>query len=92
MKGRVSIPAAYREPEAPVRTTTDGIRRAFAGANPGLTPERLTISCSDGGRFLREVFFCFDARGERPVACSAEMRRQEAKSCRRGDLLIRNVR
>ena len=91
LKQAVAIPQAYRKPEKPIRANIEQIKAQFSAANSGLAAESLTVYCSGAGRFLKEVFICFDLKGK-PTACSAELHHKAARSCQQPTLLIRNVK
>jgi ribonuclease T2 len=54
----ISIPQTYRDPDTYLSTSAKEIQRNFIAANPGLTPERMSLQCS--GRYLKEVRICYD--------------------------------
>lgn len=70
-RDRVVIPTAYRALEAPLQVTGTEVETAFVRANPGLTPDGITVTC--GRNRLREVRVCFDKAGAFR-ACGAEVR------------------
>ena len=91
LKDTLVIPDLYRAPEKPVRVTSAQLKQDFVAANPGLSESALAVNCSGSGRFLQELFVCFSPNGQ-PTACSDEVQRNGAKSCRNPDFLVRNVR
>lgn len=91
IKDSVVIPAAYRTPEQPFRTTIQKLKQEFVTANPGLTDTRLAVFCSDSGRFLSELRLCFSSDGQ-PTGCSTEVLRDSTRSCPNPDFQVRNVR
>lgn len=91
LKESIVIPANYTSPSQPFRTTTTALKKDFVVANPKLLDNSLAVYCSDAGRFLKEVFFCYSPKGE-PVACSQEVLNKAGKSCGQKDLLVRNVK
>jgi ribonuclease T2 len=96
IKNSVVIPPAYVAPTKPFRVTIDQLVQEFVAANTvlGLPKESLAVNCS-GTRaesFLTELRVCFAREGGKPIACSQEVLKQAAKSCRKDDFLVRNVR
>ena len=91
LKEGLVIPAEYKAPEQPFRTTTDDLREAFSAANPGLESDGLGVYCSGSGRYLKELRVCYTPEGAF-TTCSAEVLRDSARSCGRADFLVRNVR
>ncbi len=91
LKESIVVPAELQAPARPVRMNIVQFKRAFVAANAGLSDPALAVFCSGSGRFLKEVFVCFSREG-RPVACSQELQRRSARSCRQPDFLVRNVR
>ncbi|AKG23761.1 ribonuclease [Calothrix sp. 336/3] len=90
-KEAVTIPAAYRKPVKPFRTTVADLKQEFAKANNGMSADSVAPSCSGSGRFLQEVLICFTKDGKLGV-CSAEILKRSQKSCGQANLLVRNVR
>ena len=90
-KESVTIPELYRAPEQPIRTTSSQIKKDFAAANPGLGEGSLAVYCSGSGRYLQELYVCFQTNGK-PATCSSEIRNKAASSCQGADFLIRNIR
>ncbi len=91
LKESVAIPAEFRAPPQPLRATTVQFKKALLAANANLQDSGIAVFCSGSGRFLREVFVCF-ARDGKPTVCSRELHARAARSCRRPDFLVRNVR
>lgn len=91
LKESVKIPAAYRAPEQPFRTTTTQLKQEFIAANPALSEANLAVDCSGSGRFLQELRVCFSLDGK-PTACSREVQNDAARSCQAADFLVRNVK
>jgi ribonuclease T2 len=91
LKDSIAIPTPYRGPAKAFRTTGDDLKAAFVAANPPLSEDALAVQCSGSGRFLQELYVCFSRAGQ-PVACSAELQKDEASSCRNADFLVRNVK
>lgn len=55
---RVRIPVFLDRPARPVTLATDEVERLFVTANPGLTPDAVTLTCR--GRVAAEVRVCLD--------------------------------
>ncbi len=91
LKDAVIVPAVYRTPAQPLRTTAGRLKTDFVGANPSLDEAGLAVYCSGSGRFLKELYVCFSTAG-RPAACSREIQSKAAKSCGQADFLVRNVK
>lgn len=91
LKEKLAIPAAYREPTRPVRTTYLEMTRAFKAANPALAPDAVLPFCSGGGRFLREVRVCYD-KGGAFMACHPSQMKISRKSCGQESFLLQSVR
>jgi ribonuclease T2 len=91
LKRAVAIPKTYQRPEQPFRSTIAQLQRAFVQANDEFQAEDIAPYCSGAGRFLQEVFFCYDPAGN-PQACSLEVRRRSQRSCGQADFLVRSVR
>jgi len=92
LKNNVVIPDAYKTPDKTFRINTAQLKTDFIGKNAGFSPESIAPYCSGSGRFLKEVFFCYD-KGGKSRACSAEVLNRSAKSCAQKDgFVIRNVR
>ncbi|MES2900014.1 MAG: ribonuclease T2 [Pseudomonadota bacterium] len=90
-RNQLQIPAALRQPEAPVRLTPRQFVHAFKNANPGMADGSVLPFCAGGGRFLRELHACF-AKDGRSRACSESSLRRSHNSCRDETFLIQNVR
>ncbi|AFZ25062.1 ribonuclease I [Cylindrospermum stagnale PCC 7417] len=93
LKDSVAIPTAYNRPVQPFRTTIKDLKTAFvrASANSKFTVDQIAPYCSDSGRFLQEVFFCF-AKDGKTGACSTEILQRSQRSCGQANFLVRNVR
>ena len=91
LRESIAVPAAYRRPPKAFRTTIDDLKAAFVEANSALSEAALGVRCSGSGRFLKELYVCF-SREEQPIACSAEIQKDAANSCRNADFLVRNVK
>lgn len=91
LKEGVVIPAEYQSPAEPFRVTTTDLKAAFITANPGLTADGMAVTCSDSGRFLRELRLCFTLDGQ-PRACGSDVLKDASKSCGQPDFLVRSVK
>jgi ribonuclease T2 len=91
LKDSVAIPPAYNRPPKPFRTTIQGLKSTFISANSELTANGIAPLCSDSGRFLKEVFFCY-AKDGKAGTCSEEILKRSRKSCGQADFLVRNVK
>ncbi|MGL5031465.1 MAG: ribonuclease T2 family protein [Aeromonas sp.] len=89
---KVKIPQAYQSLAAPLRKSSAQLKADLASANQWLTPDNITVACSNGGRFLREIYICIDKKGTDAVTCSAEMKKRERRSCGQPDFLLRSIR
>jgi ribonuclease T2 len=56
--GRLVIPQSLRQPSQPQTLTVPEIEQAFSALNPGLTGDRLAVTCR--GRFLAEIRVCLN--------------------------------
>jgi ribonuclease T2 len=63
----------------------------FVAANSALREDALAVQCSGSGRYMKELYVCFSREGQ-PIACSKEVQKDEANSCRNADFLVRNVK
>lgn len=88
LKDAAPIPPRYRQLREPVRTTTAVLHKEFKTADAGIPEKGVAVFCSGSGRFLKEVFLCYNRQGER-AACSPEIMSKSARSCGRTDFLIR---
>lgn len=92
LRRRLVLPEPYQSPPQPLRRSPDQLRTELLAANPWLLPESITLSCSVGGRFLKEIYLCLTPDGAHPRACSIEMRQREQRLCAQGSFLMRSVR
>jgi len=72
---RITIPERYRTPQGQADLTPDEVEAAFVAANPGLTREMMSVTCTRG--MLEEVRICL-SRTLQPRRC-AEV---DQRSCR----------
>jgi ribonuclease T2 len=88
IKEAAPLPPCYRQITAPIRTTVTALKKEFKMADAGLRDDGVAVFCSGSGRFLKEVFLCYDRQGKQ-AACSPEITSKSARSCGRADFLIR---
>jgi len=92
LKDSVKIPKAYQAPEQTFRTSVEELKSEFVAENEGFSLNSLAPYCSGSGRFLKEIFFCYDKEGQ-SRQCSQEVLNRSAKSCAQADgFVVRNVR
>ena len=91
IKASVAIPPAYQSPEEPFRTTVEDLQMAFTQTNPDFDPETVAVRCSSSGRYLKELFVCFEKDGE-PRPCSRDILKDAERTCQQDDFLVRNIR
>lgn len=65
-------PPAFRGLSSPVRLPASVVEEAFVKANPGITPEMITVTCRNGA--IEEVRLCL-TRDLDPRPCGADTRR-----------------
>ncbi len=92
LKNQFVTPAPLQALSSPLRINAQELQAQIVAANPRLTPAAILFSCADSGRFLQEIYVCYDAQGEHATSCSAEMQRRSQKSCGQGSFLVRNLR
>ncbi|MFM4963231.1 ribonuclease [Aeromonas bivalvium] len=92
LRQKVQIPAAYQAPPQPLRKSRFQLKADLAAANHWLAPDSITVACADGGRFLREIYICFNKAGTDAISCPDEMQKRERRSCGQPDFLLRSVR
>jgi ribonuclease T2 len=91
LKDSVVIPAAFRSPEQPIRTTSAQLKKDFVASNPAFAESSLAPYCSGSGRYLKELYLCYSPDGV-TRKCSSEILRDSSRSCGGPDFLVRNVR
>lgn len=92
LKNSFVVPPEMRDLTQPLRVSSAQLNAKILAANPGLTADALAFSCTGSGRFLQEIYICYDREGQSSRACSAEMQRRSKKSCAQDSFLIRNIR
>ncbi len=81
--GRLRMPAALRQPHAPLSVPPARVKAWFAEANPGLTPGMMALVCVGGKQEVRGLLICLDADGTHPRPCADHPRdRCESDSVR----------
>jgi ribonuclease T2 len=88
LKQAAPLPPRYRQLREPVHTTTAALYQEFRAADAGIPDKGVAVFCSGSGRFLKEVFLCYNRQGKR-ASCSSEIMSKSARSCRQTDFLIR---
>jgi ribonuclease T2 len=88
LKRAAPLPPRYRNLHEPVRTTTAALKKEFKALDASLPDNGVAVFCSGSGRFLKEIFLCYNRQGK-PTACSPEIMTKSARSCRHSDFLIR---
>ncbi len=92
LKNGFKSPVELNNLGQPLRVTRNELTQKIIAANPKLKANAVQFSCADGGRFLQEVYICYDNQGGAATACSPEMMRRSQKSCAQENFLIRNIR
>ena len=88
LKQTAPIPPRYRHLREPVRTTAVALKKEFRAVDASLPDNGMAVFCSGSGRFLKEVFLCYNHQGK-PTACSSEILSKSDRSCRNTDFVIR---
>jgi ribonuclease T2 len=83
--GAVAIPEVFRNLDRDVRLPASVVEAAFMEANPGLAPDRITITCD--GEMIEEARICL-TRDLEFRRCGADVLRD----CRRQDAVMEAVR
>lgn len=91
LKNGLVIPFEYDSPLEPFRTDAAALQVAFVAENPTFPENAFAVYCSGSGRFLKEIFVCYEKDGT-PRECSADVLNSAAKSCGQPDFLVRNTR
>ncbi|MGR9036708.1 MAG: ribonuclease T2 family protein [Gammaproteobacteria bacterium] len=90
LKQSFVIPDSLHKLNKPLRINADDLSKLFLSANPRLKKNSLAFSCNGRKRFLKEVYVCFDQKGENPTACSLELQKRSRRSCGQSGLVVRN--
>ena len=91
LKTSLVIPTAFDSPLEPFRSDAKSLSAEFIAVNPTFTEDSFAVYCSGSGRFLQEIFVCYEKDGQ-PTDCSPEVLSKAAKSCGQQDFLVRNTR
>ena len=91
LKENLVIPDAFDSPAEPFRTDAAELADAFIAVNPEFSEDSFAVYCSGSGRFMKEVFVCFEKDGS-PRDCSDEILKKASKSCGQDSFLVRNTR
>lgn len=78
---RVARPVVFRKLKGPVRLPAKVVEEAFLRANPGWTPDMLTITCREGR--IQEARLCL-SKSLAPVPCGRDV----VRDCRLKDALF----
>lgn len=92
LKDKVIAPDELQNLTKPLRVTSSQLNQMILTANPYLKQDAIAFSCADGGRFLQEIYVCFDKKGVAAQACGADVQRRSRLTCGRPDFLIRSIR
>ena len=91
LKKALITPDIFASPAEPFRTDAAELSEAFIVVNPDFSADSFAVYCSGSGRFMKELFVCFEKDGE-PRDCSNEILKKASKSCGQEDFLVRNTR
>ena len=91
LKETLVIPAVFGSLLEPFRSDAESLSAEFIAVNPEFTEDSFAAYCSGSGRFLKEIFVCYEKNGQ-PTDCSPEALSKAAKSCGQPDFLVRNTR
>jgi ribonuclease T2 len=92
LKQSVVMPDVLQNLAKPLRVSSSQLNALMQKANPNLSNNSIAFSCADGGRFLQEIYLCFDKKGAKSAACGVDIQRRSRLSCGRPNFLIRSVR
>jgi ribonuclease T2 len=81
----VRLPAVFKDLPRNIELPARVVEDAFLEANPGLTREQITVTCSDG--MIQEVRLCL-TRDLKPRRCGADV----IRDCRLPDAVMEAVR
>jgi ribonuclease T2 len=81
----IRIPQVFQRLHMDVKLPAKVVEQAFLEANPGLSPDMVTITCERGR--IDEVRICL-TKGLRPRPCGIDV----ARDCRLGDALMDGMR
>ncbi|MFD3189892.1 ribonuclease T [Sedimentitalea sp. HM32M-2] len=83
--GLITRPRVFRQLDETVRLPAAVVEKAFLQANPGLTPDMLTITCKNG--HIQEARLCL-SRALTPVPCGQDA----VRDCSARDAILTPVR
>ncbi len=90
-KESLQTPEIFDSPLEPFRTDAAVLADTFISVNPDFNTDSFAVYCSGSGRFMKELFVCFEKDGE-PRDCSNEILKKALTSCGQEDFLVRNTR
>ncbi|WP_322867116.1 ribonuclease T2 [Aquicoccus sp. G2-2] len=79
--GTIIRPPVFRKLAKPVRLPASVVEQAFLKANPGLTPDMITVTCANG--YIQEARICL-SKSLTPVPCG----RDTVRDCKLKDALF----
>lgn len=82
---RIERPAIFRKLQAPVRLPATVVEEAFLEANPGMSPDQITITCKAGR--IQEARVCM-TRSLELQNCAPDI----ARDCRSNNALLDHIR
>jgi ribonuclease T2 len=91
LKQSFVIPDSLQNLKKPLRISSNGLSKLFLAANPRLKSDSLAFVCNGRKRFLKEIYVCYDDKGEKAISCSYELQQRTRRSCGHSDLVIRNI-
>lgn len=92
LKNRFVTPAALQNLAQPLRVSVPSLSKQILAANPQLKADAIAYDCTQDGRFLQEVYVCFDKSGQSAVACGEDVQRRSRRSCGQAEFLVRSIR
>jgi ribonuclease T2 len=92
LKQFVVTPDTLQNLTKPLRVTSSQLNGLIRISNPKIKSDAIAFSCVDGGRFLQEIYVCFDKKGGASTTCGVDIQRRSRLSCGRPNFLIRNIR
>jgi ribonuclease T2 len=92
LKQSVATPKTLQDLAKPLRVTKAQLNELIRTANPSLSDAAIAFSCAGSGRFLQEIYVCFNKQGTAATACGTDVQNRSRKSCGKANFLIRSVR
>lgn len=92
LKASVVMPNALQNLTKPLRVTSVQLSDSIHTFNPKISKNAIAFSCAGAGRFLQEIYVCFDKKGSASTACGVDIQQRSRLSCGRPNFLIRNIR